>query len=153
MAVLLSVHEIAVPVTHGAFALVTGAGGDPLALEQPLASVVDGGIGFFSAASDHTATVRVEFWDLAPDGSLDDGVTGTVDLAAPAVALVGVDTGFSREIPVPFTGAAAVHVACTGRDEAARLAHEEHELFFADVEVWLVRLWPAGDDPGDEGAV
>lgn len=44
----LSAQEISFPVTFGAFAPITGAGGDPLAEERPIASVVDGGIGFFS---------------------------------------------------------------------------------------------------------
>lgn len=134
------------PVTHGAFSLVTGAGGDPLTEERPVASVVDGGVGFFSAATDHTATVRLEFWDAEPEDPDEDAVAGTVNLAAPAVALVGIDTGISREVPVPFTGLAEVRVSCTGRDEAARLAFEEHELFFDDVEQWLVQIWPGASE-------
>ncbi|WP_143531920.1 hypothetical protein [Saccharothrix sp. ALI-22-I] len=131
-------------MTYGAFSLVTGAGGDPLAVERPVASVTGGGVGFFSAANDHTANVRVEFWDGEPseDPSGSEAVTGAVDLEAPVVVLLAIDTGFSAEIPTPFTGRAGVRVSCTGRDEAARLAFEEHELFFTDVEHWLVRIWP-----------
>jgi hypothetical protein len=141
---LLSAREIPIAVTYRAFSLITGAGGDPLADERPVASIVDGGVGFFSAANDHTATVRVEFWDAEPANDQSDGdtVTGTVNLAVPAVVLLGIDTGFSWEIPTPFTGPARARVSCAGRDEVARLAFEEHELFFADVERWLVRIWP-----------
>lgn len=141
---LLSSRETPVPVTYGAFSLITGAGGDPLSVEHPVASVIGGGVGFFSAANDHTANVRVEFWDGEPPEhpSGSETVTGAVDLAAPAVVLLAIDTGFSAEIPAAFTGRAGVRVSCTGRDEAARLSHEEHELFFSDVEHWLVRIWP-----------
>ena len=145
MAELLATQETEVPVTYGMFALLTGAGGDPLANERDIAAITPGGVGFFSAARDHTATVRVEFWDGEPatDNSGTDTITGTVTITPPpAVALVGIDTGFSRDIPAPFTGRSRVQVSCTGRDEAARLAYEEHELFFDDVEHWLVRIWP-----------
>jgi hypothetical protein len=140
----LSAQEIAFPVTFGAFALITGAGGDPLTEERPIASVVDGGIGFFSAARDHTTTVRVEFWDGEPANGSSDvvSISGSVTLSASGIALVAIDTGVSREVSVPFNGPAQVHVTCSGRDEAARLAYEEHEVFFSDVEHWLVRIWP-----------
>lgn len=144
MAKVLSVEEIPMPVTYGTFSLITGTGGDPLTDEQPIANVVEGGIGFFSGGRDHTATVRVEFWDDEPanDTPDTDAVTGTVTLSAPAIALVGIDTGVSQEVPTPFTGPAQARVTCTGRDEAARLAYEEHQPFFEDVEHWLVEIWP-----------
>jgi hypothetical protein len=141
---MLSAKDVPVPVTYGAFSLCTGASGDPLVDERPVASITDSGIGFFSAARDHTAAVRVEFWDSRPPQHPPETetVAGTITLSEPAVALVGIDTGFVREIPTPFTGTAYAEVTCHGRDEAARLAYEEHEHFFSDIEHWLVRIWP-----------
>ncbi|MBE8515937.1 hypothetical protein ILP97_00055 [Amycolatopsis sp. H6(2020)] len=89
--------------------------------------------------------MRLEFWDSEPtaDTSQVETVRGTATIGPPpAVVLVTVDTGFSRDIPTPFTGHSRIQVSCTGREEAKRLAHEEHELFFEDVEQWLVRIWP-----------
>ncbi|MEW2386471.1 hypothetical protein AB0873_31075 [Micromonospora sp. NPDC047707] len=144
MSSLVSAEEVEFRVTFGMFALVTGAGGDPLADERPIAAIVDGGVGFFSAARDHSVSVRLEFWDAEPDDPpLDECVVaGDVVLAASAVALVGIDGGGYREFPAPFDGRARVLVSCTGREEAARLERDEHEAFFSDVEYWLVWMWP-----------
>lgn len=142
MAKVLSAREILMPVTHGSFCLITGVGGDPLTDNHPIANLVEGGIGFFSGGRDHTATVRVEFWNDAPTNDDTLAVTGTIVLSASAIALVGVDTGVSHEVPTPFTGPAHARVSCRGRDEAARLTYEEHQLFFEDVEQWLIEIWP-----------
>ncbi|WP_116200873.1 hypothetical protein [Amycolatopsis circi] len=145
MAQLLAAQDTEVLVAYSMFAMLSGGGGDPLADQQEIAAIGPGGIGFFSAANDHTATVRLECWDGEPpaDASGGETVTGALAIApSGAVALVGITTGFSLEIPTPFTGPCRAEVVCTGRDEAARLYNEEHELFFDDVERWLVRLWP-----------
>ncbi|WP_409185969.1 hypothetical protein F9C11_17670 [Amycolatopsis sp. VS8301801F10] len=145
MARLLTAQETEVLVDYSMFAMLSGSGGDPLAEERDVAAIGPGGIGFFSAANDHTATVRLECWDGEPPagGSSGETVTGTVTIAPPpGVVFVGIGTGFSREVSTPFSGPCRAEVVCTGRDEAARLYNEEHELFFEDVERWLVRLWP-----------
>ncbi|MFJ7212921.1 hypothetical protein [Amycolatopsis sp. NPDC098790] len=145
MARLLAAQEAQVPVTYGMFGLLTGAGGDPLADEHDVAVVTPGGVGFFSAGRDHTATVRLEFWDSEPEAapSQVETVTGIATIVpSPAVVLVTVDTGYSRDIPTPFTGDSRVEVSCSGREEAERLTNEEHEMFYEDVERWLVRMWP-----------
>ena len=147
MARLLTAQDVDILVAYSMFAMCTGTAGDPLAAERDVAAIGPGGIGFFSAGNDHTATVRLECWDSESpaDGSGGERVVGTISVPTPGVTFVGVATGYARDLPVPFTGACRAEVVCAGRDEAARLCNVEHELFFEDVERWLVRLWPDED--------
>jgi hypothetical protein len=139
--------EAELTITYSSFSLLTGPGSvDPLTRDpgQAIATFADNGLGLLSAANNHIATVRVECWD-APAAPVPEAATalGTVILDEGPIVLLGVDTGEAIDLmDPPFTGPATAQVSCVGRAEAVRHA-DENELFFAGVERWTIRFWPA----------
>ncbi|MGW0734528.1 hypothetical protein [Streptomyces sp. NPDC002851] len=113
-------------------------------------SAADHGLGLFSAGNDHTAAIRVEYWDAAPPAP-DSNPAGGRPVAAEfpvrigdgPLLLQGMEVSEYEELdPPPFSGPARARVTCTGREEAHRLTYEEIELFYEGVERWVVQLWP-----------
>lgn len=149
----LDATDTAIRVTYSSFILATGGSADPgddPAFATPvddLYAATDAGLYLLSAANNHTADVRIEWWDQLPPPPPDHpdrvGAHTTTRLARPEVTLLGVDTGHAQVVPAPYAGPVHADITCTGRTEADRRGRREHELFFTGVEHWLIRFWPA----------
>jgi hypothetical protein len=153
---LLDATDTTIRITYNSFLLATGGSTNPNddpTLADPiddLYAATDAGLYLLSAANDHTATIRIEWWDQTPPPTTDhpDRVSAqaTTRLAHPEITLMGIDTGHTETIAAPYSGAVRADITCTGRNEADHRSRQDHDLFFTGIENWLIRFWPP-DNP------
>ena len=112
-----------------------------------LVDVGPAGLVLMSAASDHRARVRVEYWRSRPDAStVPPGAAtkeGQVEIDAEPLVLAGVTTGELHELPAPpAAGLFGVRVICEGRAELEAIEPIDPLADVTGVERWTIQLWP-----------
>jgi hypothetical protein len=152
MPVLLASRSTVIEVAHRSFLLLDGS----YELERPgvagpavgpLAEAADGGLMMLSAGSNHDAAVEVQWWDEAPeqaDAAWDATVQRVFRILGEYLSLEITGHGPKNDdpsIPAEFTGLTRAAVHCRGQGEARR-RYENGEMWFSNVEQWLIQLWP-----------